>query len=175
MVSHLTVCRNMNKNITPLPGIHCEFYERGRCLYEERLNPGLHEAWQCAVLAGLVREYDRFLAQTEHFDIDDGTALRILEKRLDSSAVALKGCDRFVPQPCDGPGCPECPASSCRGCGSEDLPPQGTDEAFHLACVHALDTVCVLELPVCGGVCERYVRKVRLNGDADAGVNKKNK
>ncbi|MGE4299823.1 MAG: hypothetical protein AB7E47_17530 [Desulfovibrionaceae bacterium] len=191
MVYLLTVCRNMNKNITPLPGIHCEFYVRGRCLYEERRNPGLNEAWQCAVLAGLVREYDRFLAQTEHFAIDDGTALRILEKRLDTSAAALKGCRRFEPLGgCDA-SCPSCPAAcgrdddgqdgDCRdgenqaggvlddgsldgetgGDGDRAAREQAVGGMLHLACVHALDMVCILELPPCGGVCARYVRKAR--------------
>ena len=48
----------------------CQFHMEGRCLYEERLNPGYHSGFRCRVLEEWEQAYDEFLGRVEAFGLD---------------------------------------------------------------------------------------------------------
>ncbi len=129
----------MSTKITPLPGVHCLHYLQGHCLLEERRNPGLHLQWRCQVLREWERAYDKFLAQAENFQLELGLATRIWGERLGGMLQQPAPCEHYLPTP-------------------EQLP--GEDEDV-LHCLHSWAGLCILSLPDCGGVCDKFLHKPR--------------
>lgn len=125
----------MRKNITRMPGINCVHHMQGRCLLEERRNPGLHDEWQCQVLGEWEKAYDQFLNQAENFQLDLETATRIWAGRLGSMLRQ--------PTPCE-----------CYQRGPDSLR-EGQDEDV-LGCIHGWAGLCLLAMPRCAGVCGKY-------------------
>ena len=121
----------MSNRVLQLPGRDCVHYRSGRCLYEEDLNPGLHEEWRCAVIARLERQYDLFIEQADNFRLDDEVAGRIWEDRLGRILGMEPDCGDFSPG------------------GPPGL----------LECQHGLDSQCVLTMPVCEGRCRYFKSK----------------
>lgn len=113
--------------ITRMPGGDCRFFRQGRCLYEERLNPGYHGQWRCGVVRRLEDDYDDFVYRAERFDILDKTAGAIWEKRFKEMIEA-------------GPTCPRL---------------GGQGESF-MDCTWLAGDICLLELPECSGICRRF-------------------
>ncbi|EPR31603.1 hypothetical protein dsat_0927 [Alkalidesulfovibrio alkalitolerans DSM 16529] len=111
-----------------MPGNACRFFRAGRCLYEERLNPGYNGSWRCVVVRSWEREYDEFVQRAEAFGLEDDAAGSIWERRFAEMMRAGVACDRFE-----------------RG-GEYEL----------LACVHLMGDLCLCALPPCDGVCGRF-------------------
>ncbi len=129
----------MTRHIASMPGVRCRFHVQGRCLYEERLNPGLNESWRCRVLAAWEEEYERFLTQAETFNLDIGAGAGVWSSRFRKMLRARRPCPNFE-------------AAPCLAC------PQGAvieDEDAAVACVHVLGGLCLLALPACPGLCSR--------------------
>lgn len=129
-----------------LPGIHCRFHEAGHCAVDEAMNPGLNEDWRCGEEQRIVRAYDHFLEQAETFDLPSEQATALWERRLATMPPPGGLCPDYTPPPScpSGRSCPSCTDGECGG------------EADWLDCVHFREGVCVLLLPRCGGVCERF-------------------
>ncbi len=123
-----------------LPGIHCRFHEAGHCAMDETMNPGLNEDWRCGEEQRIVRAYDHFLEQAETFDLSSEQATAVWERRLAAMPPPGGLCPDYAPPP-------RCPSCTGGGCGGE------TD---WLDCTHFREGVCVLLLPRCDGVCERF-------------------
>jgi len=117
----------MTAHIRRLPGKECLYHVRDRCLYEERLNPGYNRRWRCRVLQGWEASYDDFLLRAEAFQLESATVAGLWESRV----------ERLVEQR------PDC-AEFCRG---------GTEVT---GCIHTLDELCLLALPVCAGRCRLF-------------------
>ncbi|EPR42172.1 hypothetical protein dsx2_0099 [Desulfovibrio sp. X2] len=114
--------------VRQMPGNACRFYRHGRCLYEERLNPGYNASWRCAVVRKWEEEYDEFVQRAEAFGLEDETAGSIWEKRFQSLLRMDVPCEHFG-----------------RG-GEYEL----------LKCVHLMGDLCLCALPRCEGVCRRF-------------------
>ena len=112
-----------------LPGTGCRYYNRGRCLYEERLNPGYHEAWRCRVLTAWERAFDDFVDRAEAFDLGQDRAADLWRLRM--RRLGPDGCEAFVPAGQRAP-------------------------VSVVPCAHAQEDLCLLALPECGGRCRRY-------------------
>lgn len=128
----------MHKNITPMPGINCVHHLQGRCLLEERRNPGLNSEWQCQVLGEWENAYDQFLNQAENFQLDLETATRIWAGRLGSMLRKPTPCQHYQRGPESG------------NAGKSDQ-----DEDV-LGCVHGWAGLCLLVMPLCNGICRHY-------------------
>jgi hypothetical protein len=114
--------------IAPFPGAACDYHRSGRCLYEERLNPGLDASLRCAALTACEAAFDGFLTQADNFGLSDGRAVAIWETRFAKLAEKRPDCVLFDPAPEGGfPGC-----------------------------VHLAGDVCLKRLPKCPGVCQNY-------------------
>jgi hypothetical protein len=113
--------------ILPMPGDACRHHTRGRCLYEEHLNPGYCSLWQCRAFAHWESAFDDFLARAELFGLEQERVASLWERRFARIAHAFD-CDRY---------------SACTGA---DTP----------VCIHARDGLCRLALPVCEGRCRHY-------------------
>ena len=72
----------MSGKVQALPGLRCHHYIERRCLYEERLNPGLHREWRCQVLCAWEEAYERFIDQAEHFRLSGEEVGELWKKRL---------------------------------------------------------------------------------------------
>jgi hypothetical protein len=123
--------------VTPLlrlPGDGCRYFVRGRCLYEECVNPGLRPEFSCAVLTLLEERFDAFVIRGERFGLTCEEAGRIWERRWAGPLSADWDCADFLPQPEDA------------------------DEA---GCGNLLDGICLPRLPVCPGRCRRYAGPVK--------------
>lgn len=119
--------------ILRLPAPACRHYVRGRCDYEEVLNPGYDPEYRCRVLVRLQQVYDTFLAQADAFDLDESKATGIWEKRFREVCSEDTGCQEYEPDDTNSyPGCALC-----------------------------LGDVCVFRLPECGGRCRNYTPKPR--------------
>lgn len=123
--------------VSHLPAAACVFRVQGRCLYPERLNPGLNRAWRCAVWAEWEADFDAFLHRAEAFALEDGQAGRLWARRQARLLAAVRTCPDFVPGG-EGPV----------GCG------------------RGLDLVCLGRLPACAGRCHNYRRASAAEGDA---------
>ena len=126
--------------LTRLPGTACAFFERGRCFYEERLNPGYHEGWRCLVLQRWESVYEDFLRQADAFGLEDAAASGLWQRRFERLAGADPQCANFQP-------------------GPEDEPP---------GCVFAREGLCLLTLPLCEGQCARFKTRVLDPADSPA-------
>jgi hypothetical protein len=119
--------------ILRLPATGCGHFIRGRCLYEEHLNPGYQAGYRCAVLEKLQAFYDSFLTQADAFGLEESVACGIWEKRLRELCQEDTGCQDHKPDAIDSfPGCLNC-----------------------------LEDVCVLKLPECAGRCQNFTSKSR--------------
>lgn len=114
--------------ITRLPGTSCRHFALGRCLYEEALNPGYHEAWRCSVLRRWEAVYDEFLDRAERFDLEETNLPELWRRRFNTP----------------GEGEPDCP--SYEPGLIRDMP----------ECRHLFADLCLLELPECHGQCRNY-------------------
>ncbi len=123
-----------------LPGINCRFHEAGHCAVDETMNPGLNEDWRCGEEQRIVRAYDHFLEQAETFDLSSEQATALWERRLATIPPPGGLCADYTPPA-------RCPSCTGDGCGGE------TD---WLDCTHFREGVCVLLLPRCDGICERF-------------------
>lgn len=120
---------HMHANVSRLPGRHCVHYRRGRCLYQESLNPGYHTAWRCRVLGALEDEYDSVLTRAEAFGLGEKKAAELIRMRLGRGTPVRM---------------PECAVGSRMTL--EDA----------LACDGLVDQACLWRLPECPGRCHRY-------------------
>ncbi len=127
----------MARKITSLPGTSCRFHVLGRCLYEERLNPGYNRQWRCRVLLRWEHAYDTFLAQADNFVMEPETAAGIWEERLRKLMREGHDCPDFLP-------------------GGED--PTG--------CRHIFGGLCLEALPPCPGQCRRFEPRSPEDGTA---------
>jgi len=115
-------------NLVRFPAVGCRHFHQGRCLYEERLNPGFHTAWRCSVLTRWESVYDEFLDRAENFGLSE-TELGVLwHRRFERLAEEAVPCPDAHPS--DGETMPECR--------------------------HLLEDLCLLRLPECAGPCERF-------------------
>ncbi len=129
----------MTRKIIHLPGTNCTHFLEGHCLLEEWRNPGLHREWQCKMLRAWENEYDKFLNQAENFNLDMGTATRIWEQRLGGMMSGPSPCEAYAPV--------------CTACKEGEV---ADEEIF---CRHVWLNICILELPVCSGICQHYLPK----------------
>ena len=120
-------------SITQLPGSECQHYAGGRCLYEERLNPGYVQDWRCLVLLKWESAFDDFLARAESFGIVQDAVPGIWERQFERMARDVFDCEHYV-----------------YSYGGEAP-----------ACMNALDGLCMLVLPECPGRCRHYKAKVK--------------
>ena len=111
----------------------CRYFRRGVCLYAERRNPGRDESLHCAVISGLVRDWDAFLDRAEAFRLDekDASAIwnRLAEKKLSAPALCPKQQD--LTRPCDLVG-------------------------DFVSCSYLEDGLCLLLFPRCAQRCAYY-------------------
>lgn len=125
----------MLSKVTPMPGTRCVHYKQGRCLLEERRNPGLHVSWQCVVLAQWESAYDHFLNQAEAFQLEIALATRIWARRLGGMLHQPGQCEEYHPR--------------------QDEAGEEQDDDV-LACAHAWTGLCLLRLPLCQGICKDF-------------------
>lgn len=111
-----------------MPGRMCRFYLSGRCAYEEMLNPGYNRQWRCKVIQELEGEYDKLLRQAESFNLDEQAFSELWEQRIDEHLKSKVVCRKMIP-------------------------PEDEEDLF-CAVVH--DEVCLLEMPVCDGICTKF-------------------
>lgn len=115
-------------NLVRFPAVGCQCFHLGRCLYEERLNPGLHKAWRCSVLARWETVYDEFLDRAENFGLSEAELGLLWSRRFERLAEESLPCPDV--RPGDGESMPEC--------------------------LHLLEDICLLRLPECAGPCEHF-------------------
>lgn len=111
-----------------MPARECGFHVQGRCLYQERLNPGYSPEWKCSVLCGWERAFDDFLARAEAFGLEQREVNTLWSRRFER--LARKGVD-----------CPEYVHDSMQD------PP---------GCAWQHESLCLLALPECEGRCRHY-------------------
>lgn len=112
-----------------LPGQGCRYWSGGRCLYEERLNPGLEQTFRCTLLRCYEKRLDDFVQQVECFGLPEDEAGRIWRDRIAQSVDNNWECADFL---------------SCEDTSGQTL------------CGHFRDGLCRLRLPVCIGRCRRF-------------------
>lgn len=120
---------NDTGRLVRLPGVSCRHYERGRCLYEEALNPGYHRRWRCAVLLGWEAAYDEFLERADRFGIRESELAGLMRRRFERLTEGGVECRDYQP-------------------GADASLPE---------CRLLVDELCLLALPECGGVCRHFV------------------
>lgn len=120
-----------------LPAAACAFFGQGRCLYEERLNPGLHTAWRCTVWGEWETDWDAFLRRAEAFSLAEDAAGRLWARRQAQLVAAARTCPDFVPGG-EGP----------------------------VGCARGRDLLCLGRLPACAGRCVNYRLGGSQKGDA---------
>ncbi len=113
-------------NITRLPGVGCTYYLRGRCLYAERINPGLDRSLACIVVTRWADNLDDFLGRAEAMGVEQSSVAAIWQSRIQEMLPEIRLCERF----------------------------QAGDEPWE--CVHLDELLCVRALPVCLGRCRRF-------------------
>ena len=111
-----------------LPARDCAHFLSGRCLYEERLNPGYHQSYRCVALLKMQDVFDSFLARAEAFGLNELAASGLWEKQMDRVRAADCGCQEYEP---------------------------GDTNAFP-GCIHGMEDVCLRRLPGCKGRCPEY-------------------
>ncbi|MFW5837837.1 MAG: hypothetical protein ACOCVM_07490 [Desulfovibrionaceae bacterium] len=131
----MTASKKDKGRVRRLPGTGCEHYLAGRCLYEERLNPGLDESRRCAAMQEWMREHDDFLNRAEAFGLDEQRAGELWSRKLERLSHLERDCPGFEPT-----GCAVLPE-----------------------CGRHLDGLCVSALPPCQGKCRHF--KLLINED----------
>lgn len=117
----------MTHNINRLPGTGCTFHLCGKCLYEERLNPGLHKDWRCQVVQDWADDYDKFVDRAEAFNLEIEAVSQMWEDRFVKMMVSKRECPDFHP---------------------------GGEEAA--GCAHEYGELCHVALPACEGMCRHF-------------------
>ncbi len=115
--------------ISRMPGHMCRFYKKGRCLYDELLNPGYNNKWRCKVLSGLEDEYDKLLRQAETFKLSAEVVAELWNVRVAEHRASTGGCYKSAFK-------------------AEDTYP---------LCSDGYEDICLLELPFCEGVCNKFM------------------
>ena len=115
-------------DVRKMPGGGCLHYTRGRCLYQEHLNPGYAARWRCRVLLHWEDSFDDFLLRAEAMNVPQNMVTDLWERKFQRMARQMFACDEFVYEP---------------ECG---VP----------ACTHVHDGLCRLGLPECEGRCRHY-------------------
>lgn len=110
-----------------LPAAACALNASGRCLYPERLNPGLEQGWRCVVWIRWEADFDAFLHRAEAFDLDEEAAGLLWAKRQARLLATARSCPDFIPGG-EGP----------------------------VGCRRGRDMLCLDKLPACPGRCEHY-------------------
>ena len=105
------------------------YYRGGRCVYEEKLNPGYHDDWRCAVLVRWEQEYDTVIRQAEAFNMEGAMAANLWERK--ATTLMYKGSAECSSRVSDYSG---------------DMP----------GCVNFYSGNCLLTMPECGGRCTLY-------------------
>ncbi|MGE4503884.1 MAG: hypothetical protein AB7D51_00930 [Desulfovibrionaceae bacterium] len=113
-------------NIIRLPGAGCRHFRRGRCAYEEDLNPGLHQEHACAVVRGWTNQLDEFHDRAEAMGLGEERAGELWRVRFGRMRPEMRACPGFAP-----------------GAGPYE-------------CAHLDDRVCLSALPPCQGRCRRF-------------------
>lgn len=126
-----------------MPGVACDLYIAGHCLYEEDLNPGLHEQYLCAEVARIVAAYEELVSRADGFTLGNEQAFNVIHKLMDNLPPAGSLCSDYRP----AGGC-----GGCRNCGADS----GDASMEIIDCAHALSELCVLRLPMCEGVCKKF-------------------
>ena len=124
----------MAATVRRLPACDCKYYEQGRCLLEERRNPGYQRSWRCSVLGGWETAYDDFLDRAEAFHLGPGDVSRLWGDRF----------KRLVDK-----------ASEC-----SDYAPGGQENGT--GCIHEFEALCLRKIPPCMGMCRHYERRGRV-------------
>ena len=114
--------------IKRLPGDGCTYYVRGRCLYEERLNPGYTQSWRCQVLKKWESKFDDFLARAEFFGVEQKAVPDLWDRQFQRMARDVFHCQMYTYEP--------------------GVEPPG--------CRNQLDAICIHGLPKCYGRCRHY-------------------
>ncbi|MFV0350152.1 MAG: hypothetical protein ACK5JO_16385 [Halodesulfovibrio sp.] len=151
--------------------MHCALYAAGHCLYDERLNPGYEPEWRCAELLRFMAMYDALLEQCERFSLSEEEVASLWEKRVAAARAPGDGCPTYSPRSRGCPGCRKSSCSSKNSAGDNSLLPDGNaddesgsafpvqDFSSVLDCTHSLGSACILRMPLCEGVCARFVRQ----------------
>ncbi|MEF2144449.1 MAG: hypothetical protein V3573_03305 [Desulfovibrionaceae bacterium] len=111
-----------------MPGGSCRFFAAGRCLYDERLNPGYDESLQCRYFLLWEKEFDEFLDRAENFALGQGQAAELWERRFERLGKGETACKDY--------------------CYRED----GGEQR----CLNGYKHFCLLALPKCTGRCRHY-------------------
>ena len=119
----------MTAQVRRLPGQGCPHCRAGRCLYEEHLNPGLHENHRCAVLNRLCQAFDDFALRADVMGLPDEQAQALWEARFPATLAKEGNCQDYLP---------------------------GDTTSFP-DCAHAVGDLCLLAFPLCPGRCPRYL------------------
>ncbi|GAB7022953.1 hypothetical protein [Desulfovibrio brasiliensis] len=118
-------------DVKKMPAGTCRHYVKGRCLYEELLNPGYQQDWRCVVMLRWEEAFDEFLHRAEAFGVEHDRVARLWEARFKRLAGDRPKCERFRPAPDVDPPC----------------------------CLHHHEALCLLGLPECEGRCRHYRAK----------------
>lgn len=135
----------MPGHVLSFPGHSCRFYASGRCLYEERMNPGLEQRWRCRVLHAWAEAYDQLLDQAEVFSLEDEMAMAIWRKRMVELAPPGQWCADYIYAPDQDP--PFAPLN---------VSWNPYQEMVTVECLHGVEDMCVNALPICHGVCPSF-------------------
>lgn len=128
---------NSSSKVKRLPGSCCFYFRKGRCLYDEMLNPGYQERFRCRVLRQWEDAYDEFLDRAEAFHLDEAQSSRIWAVRLEKMSDLAS----------------QCPLYEAR-------------ESFgEFVCAKAFGFLCLDEFPVCEGRCQRFLLPPRAKTD----------
>ena len=125
----------MAASVIRFPGGGCLHYVQGRCLRSETINPGFQKDFLCRELTRLEGQYDDLLRRVDAFDLPESQSLELMQNRLERLR-AQNTCPDKVSAP---------PGETSH-----------TGEGDALDCIHARGHVCLLQLPLCDGVCRHY-------------------
>lgn len=118
-----------------MPAQSCRHHIKGRCLYEELLNPGYEQQWRCVVMLRWEEVFDEFLHRAEAFGVDHERVGKLWEIRFKRLAGDTPDCERFQSDPTNDPPC----------------------------CMHHYEALCLLDLPLCEGRCRHFCTKDETN------------
>lgn len=118
----------MTAKVIKLPGAGCRHHTRGRCLYEEHLNPGFHAGYRCLVLDGWETRFEEFVDRVEAFGIGQGQAAGLWSRRFAELVAGGRDCPDY----------------------------QSGSQGDPLGCARFLSGLCLVRLPRCEGICSRF-------------------
>lgn len=109
-----------------MPGVGCQFFRQGHCVYGEYENPGLAADALCQVLCRLERRFDCLLDRWDQAGVGLEAAARIWQSWVGRAVVW--DCPDYVVDP-------------------QEL----TD-----VCIFFMQGLCLLRFPLCSGRCRHY-------------------